>query len=54
MRWDSPPVLVVVGTIAIHTLLLTAGDVVATLENLAPEEAPHFDLFDIEEPPATP
>jgi TonB family protein len=57
VRWDSPPVLVVLGTLAVHTLLLTAGDAIATFTRYAPEPAPELELVDIvdtPEPPALP
>jgi outer membrane biosynthesis protein TonB len=54
VRWDSPPVLVVVGTLSIHALLLTAGDAIATYNRFPPEPAPALELFDIETPPPPP
>lgn len=39
--------LVVIGTLAIHTILLTAGDAVATFTRIPPDVAPQFELFDI-------
>ena len=48
--------LVVIGTLAVHTLLLTAGDAIATFNTYAPEPPVVFETFDIvePEPPPTP
>ncbi len=42
--------LVVIGTLAVHTLLLTAGDAIATYNKYAPEPPVVFETFDIVEP----
>lgn len=54
MRWDSPPVLVVIGTLAVHTLLLTAGDAIATYNKYEPEPPVVFETFDIAPPEVPP
>ena len=52
MRWDSPFVLTVAGTLAIHLIIVTAGDALVVTNpprQLIP--APHIELVDIEIPP---
>ena len=52
MRWDSPLLLAVIGTVAIHTLLFIGADAVDVLSPpRSPELAPQIDLFEIEMPP---
>ena len=52
MRWDSPLVLATAGTLAVHLLLVTAGDaMVVTHPPSTTIPAPHIDLIDIEPPP---
>ena len=55
MRWDSPLVLAVIGTVAIHTLLFVGADAVDVLSPPRnAEPAPKFELFEIEMPPPPP
>ena len=52
MRWDSPFVLATAGTLAIHLIVVTAGD--AMVVTHPPDHrvpAPHIELVDIEPPP---
>ena len=52
MRWDSPFVLAMAGTIAVHVLIITAGD--ALLVTNPPRlfvPPPHIELVEIELPP---
>jgi len=52
VRWDSPLVLAIAGTLAVHLLVVTAGD--AMVVTHPPSHwipAPHIDLVDIEPPP---
>ncbi|HEU0029023.1 MAG TPA: TonB family protein [Kofleriaceae bacterium] len=52
MRWDSPIVLVIAGTLAIHTLLLTFVDaIVVTHPPKPPDPAPRITMVDITPPP---
>jgi TonB family protein len=52
VRWDSPFVLAVAATIAIHVILVTAGDaLVVTHPPRIKEPAPHIELVEIEPPP---
>lgn len=52
MRWDSPFVLALAGTLAIHLVLITAGDaLVVTHPRRAWLPAPHLELVEIEVPP---
>src|SRR5262249_34884361 len=52
VRWDSPFVLAAAGTLAIHLLVVTAGDaMVVTHPPSTTIPAPHIDLIDIEPPP---
>src|SRR4051812_20280491 len=52
VRWDSPFVLAVAGTLAIHLIVVTAGDaMVVTHPPRARVAAPHVELVDIEPPP---
>ena len=52
MRWDSPFVLAVAGTLAIHLIVVTAGDaMIVTHPPTARVAAPHVELVDIEPPP---
>ncbi|HEX2686759.1 MAG TPA: energy transducer TonB [Kofleriaceae bacterium] len=52
MRWDSPFVLATAGTLAIHLIVVTAGDaMVVTHPPRARIPAPHVELVDIEPPP---
>lgn len=55
MRWDSPFVLATAGTVAIHLILITAGDaIVVTHPPSQWTPAPHVELVEIEVPPAEP
>ncbi len=55
MRWDSPLLLAVIGTVAIHTLLFIGADAVDVLSPpRRPEIAPQFESFEIELPPPPP
>ena len=52
MRWDSPFALAVAGTLAIHVLVVTAGDALVVTHppsTLVP--APHVELVEVEVPP---
>ena len=52
MRWDSPVVLSIVGTISIHVLLIVVGDAVTVYNpRRASTPAPRIELFEIEVPP---
>ncbi|HEY0190965.1 MAG TPA: TonB family protein [Kofleriaceae bacterium] len=52
MRWDSPFVLAVAATIAVHIILVTATDaLVVTHPPRIHEPAPHIELVEIEPPP---
>jgi protein TonB len=52
VRWDSPLVLATVGTLAIHVLVVTAGDaLVVTHPPRPPAPAPHIELVEVEVPP---
>lgn len=52
MRWDSPLVLAIAGTLAIHLIVVTAGDaMVVTHPPSARVAPPHIELVDIEPPP---
>jgi periplasmic protein TonB len=52
VRWDSPFVLAVAGTLAIHLIVVTAGDaMVVTHPPRARVAAPHVELVEIEPPP---
>ncbi len=52
MRWDSPFVLAIAGTLAVHLLIVTAGDaMVVTHPPSHSIPAPHIDLIDLEPPP---
>lgn len=52
MRWDSPLVLAIAGTLAIHLIVVTAGDaMVVTHPPTARVAPPHVELVDIEPPP---
>lgn len=52
MRWDSPFVLATAGTLAIHLIVMTAGDaMVVTHPPNHRTPAPHIELVDIEPPP---
>ncbi len=53
VRWDSPIVLVMAGTLAIHTILVVTLDVARVTHPPKPiEVAPHFELFEVKvEPP---
>lgn len=52
VRWDSPFVLAAAGTIAIHVLLITAGDAVTVLNPYrAAPPAPHVEIVEVEIPP---
>lgn len=52
MRWDSPFVLATAGTLAVHLLLITAGDafVVYNPPKHVPP-APHIEMVEVEVPP---
>jgi protein TonB len=51
VRWDSPFVLAVAGTLAIHLIVVTAGDaIVVTHPPTVRLAAPHVELVDIELP----
>ena len=55
MRWDSPFVLAAAGTIAIHLIVITAGDAIIVTHPRAPwHPAPHLELVEIEVPPVVP
>jgi protein TonB len=52
VRWDSPLVLAIAGTLSIHLIVVTAGDaMVVTHPPSTRVPAPHIDLVDIESPP---
>jgi len=52
VRWDSPFELATAGTIAVHLLVVTAGDAMVVTHPPSPRiPAPHIDLIDIEPPP---
>ena len=52
MRWDSPFVLAVAGTLAVHLALVTGGDaLVVTHPRRSWVPAPHLELVEIEVPP---
>jgi len=52
VRWDSPFVLTVAGTLAIHLIVLTAGDALVVTHPPHPlVPAPHVELVEIELPP---
>jgi periplasmic protein TonB len=52
VRWDSPFVLAVAGTLAIHLIVVTAGDaMVVTHPPTARVAPPHVELVEIEPPP---
>jgi TonB family protein len=51
VRWDSPFVLAMAGTFAIHVILIVLGDaVVVSFPHRAPEQAPQIELVEIEPP----
>lgn len=53
MRWDSPFVLSIAGTIAIHLLLLVAADAITVYNPYRPAPpAPRIEMVEIEVPPA--
>jgi periplasmic protein TonB len=52
VRWDSPFVLAAAGTIAIHVIVVTAGDaLIVTHPPVHHVPAPHIELVEIEPPP---
>ena len=52
MRWDSPFVLAVAGTLAIHLILAVVGDALVVLYPIQEEPAaPRLELVDVEVPP---
>ncbi len=52
MRLDSPFVLAAAGTLAIHLLLIIAGDAYVVYNPPAPPRpAPHVEMFEVEVPP---
>jgi protein TonB len=52
VRWDSPFVLAVAGTLAVHLALVTGGDaLVVTHPRRTWVPAPHLELVEIEVPP---
>lgn len=52
MRWDSPFVLAVAGTLAIHLILLVAADAVVVYNPYRPPPpAPRIEMIEIEVPP---
>lgn len=52
MRWDSPFVLAVAGTLALHLTLVTVGDALVVTHPPHPHvPAPRIDLIDVEVPP---
>ncbi|HEX3477800.1 MAG TPA: TonB family protein [Kofleriaceae bacterium] len=52
MRWDSPFVLALAGTAAVHLVLITAGDALVVTHPPRPwTPAPHVELVEIEVPP---
>jgi protein TonB len=51
VRWDSPLVLAIAGTVALHLIAVTAGDaIIVTHPPRAWVPAPHVELVDIEPP----
>lgn len=55
MRWDSPFVLTVAATLAIHTILIVTADAVEQYTRDAYlEPAPHIELVDVEMPAPPP
>jgi TonB family protein len=52
VRWDSPLVLALAGTAAVHLVLITAGDALVVTHPPRPwVPAPHVELVEIEVPP---
>lgn len=53
MRWDSPFVLATAGTIAVHLLLITAGDAFVVYNPPPPPRppAPRVEMVEVEVPP---
>ena len=52
MRWDSPLVLALAGTAALHLVVITAGDALVVTHPPRPwVAAPHVELVEIEVPP---
>jgi len=52
VRWDSPRVLTIAGTLAIHLIAVTAGDALVVTHPPHPlVPAPHVELVEIELPP---
>jgi periplasmic protein TonB len=52
VRWDSPLVLALAGTAAVHLVVLTAGDALVVTHPPRPWiPAPHVELVEIEVPP---
>jgi protein TonB len=52
VRWDSPFVLAVAGTFAIHLIVVTGLDAIVIITPpRQPEPAPHVELVEIEPPP---
>ncbi len=52
MRWDSPLVLAIAGTLALHVIALTAGDaLVVTMPARSWVAPPHVELVEVEVPP---
>ncbi len=51
--WEAPSVLALVGALAIHLVIATAGDVLVVLHPSlpAPPAAPKVELFEVEVPP---
>ena len=55
VRWDSPFVLAAAGTLAIHVILLTAGDALVVTHPARPlVPAPRHELVEVELPPVPP
>jgi outer membrane biosynthesis protein TonB len=52
VRWDSPLVLALAGTIAVHLAAVTAGDALVVTHPRRPwVPAPHLELVEVELPP---
>jgi TonB family protein len=55
VRWDSPIVLVVAGTLAIHTIFVVTLDIaMVTHPPVPPEAAPHLEFFEVKVEPPVP
>jgi protein TonB len=52
VRWDSPFVLATAGTLALHLIIVTAGDAIVVTHPPRPYVAPpHIELVEVEVPP---